>query len=133
MMLSLFQETDSTSDGSLHAFYQEREWRLVLHMRQGMRWYCLGEQPWFRNPLANARRREIRYLRDLVELVSGQPRDEAYFRNCWLLESVDGAPIRSYIASVIAPSVAMPEVRTMLATRGCAVEPLPAEEFGYED
>jgi hypothetical protein len=59
MMLSLYQETDSTIDGAVLAFYEQREWRLIHHMRLGAVWYCLGGQPEFRNPLAGSRQEEI--------------------------------------------------------------------------
>src|SRR5205823_2000908 len=39
MMLNLFQETDSTIDDSVLAFYEQREWRLIHHMRAGLKWH----------------------------------------------------------------------------------------------
>jgi len=47
MMLSLFQETDSYFDHSPLAFYQQREWRLIHHMRESAIWYCLGDSQAF--------------------------------------------------------------------------------------
>src|SRR5262249_18570362 len=98
MMLSLFQETDSTIDGSVLAFYQQREWRLIHHMRLGMIWYCLGQQPEFRDRQRRSRPLHIAQLRRTVEILSGETRTEEYFKHCWLLEKVDGMPIRQLIS-----------------------------------
>jgi hypothetical protein len=131
MMFSLFQETDSHIDGSVLAFYQQREWRLIHHMREGTSWYCLGPQPAFRNPFAPARSREIRELRRLVSLSSTAPRDESYFSACWLLEEVDGQPIRTFVKSVIAPAASLPSLRQVLRDASCRADIVAAEEFGF--
>ena len=101
MMLSLFQETDSSIDGRALAFYQQREWRLIHHMRKGTVWYCLGEQPAFRDTHARGRAKQIAQLRTLLERAASRSLSEEYFRYCWLLESVDGSPIRDFITQVI--------------------------------
>jgi hypothetical protein len=131
MMFSLFQETDSSIDATILAFYQQREWRLIHHMREGTSWYCLGQQPLFRNPLARARAGEIAELRRLLETTSGQRRDESYFRACWLLETVDDEPIREFVTCVIAPAAGIAAVRRILRASSCHAEVVAAEDLGY--
>jgi hypothetical protein len=131
MMLSLFQETDSTIDGEEHAFFQQREWRLIHHMRWGTIWYCLGDQPHIRNPLANAREREVAYLRNLLEKGAESSRSEAYFKHCWVLEEVDGKKISQYIRSIVVPNRYLKRVRQLIRSVGVEADVVPAEEFGF--
>jgi hypothetical protein len=132
MMLSLYQETDSTIDGRALAFYQQREWRLIHHVRLGMIWYCLGDQPDFRNPHAKVRQAEIRRLRRIThETSGGVPREEAYFKHCWLLEAVDSTPIGESISSIIVPGRVRKSTLNEVRRRGCSANVIAAEDFGY--
>ncbi|HLG54459.1 MAG TPA: hypothetical protein VI485_03955 [Vicinamibacterales bacterium] len=128
MMLSLFQETDSYFDGTPLAFYQQREWRLIHHMRQGALWYCLGNQPVFRNPLARARLDAIRELRHDL---GGARRDDEYFSNCWVLEQIDGTPLREFISCFIVPARCLATTKDTVQGFGCHAEVIAAEDFGY--
>jgi hypothetical protein len=132
MMLSLFQETDSSFDGQPFAFYQQREWRLIHHMREGMVWYSLGRHPQFRNPLARARQQQIERVRRSIERFSTLHSNDMYFRNCWLLESVDGFPIRDYITKVVVPAGYRLPAQAILKKAGCSASVEVAEEYGYE-
>jgi hypothetical protein len=129
MMLSLFQETDSSRDATPFAFFQQREWRLIHHMREGMRWYCLGRQPAFRDRQAALRADEIKTLR--AQLLGRAARDEAFFRSCWVLEEVDGLHVRDYITQIVAPSSARLRVRQLMDHAGLDAELLVAEDLGY--
>lgn len=132
MMLSLFQETDSTIDGRILAFYQQREWRLIHHMRPGMVWYCLGHQPEFRNPLSNVRRGEIEAIRQALQSAAeGRDRSPDYFRHCWLLEAVDGSHVREYVSTVIVPANKIDEASGIVRETGSDADIVPAEDFGY--
>jgi hypothetical protein len=133
MMLSLFQETDSHVEGDHTplAFYQQREWRLIHHMRRGARWYCLGRQPDFRDSLARDRSSAIRELKRVVNDLGGVPRTEAYFKSCWVLEEVDGAPLRGYISCVVVPARQLVSTRDCLRQYGCVADVIPAEDLGY--
>ena len=131
MMFSLFQETDSSIDGSALAFYQQREWRLIHHMRDGTSWYCLGDQPAFRNPLAPARSSQIAHLRRLLNASAPSPRDDAYFKSCWLLEEVDGSPVRAFLKCVVAPAADVDRFSRLLRDASCRAELVAAEELGY--
>lgn len=132
MMFSLFQETDSYfPDGTPLAFYQQREWRLIHHMRQGARWYCLGPQPAFRNPLAQDKREAISELRQAVDDLGGVPRGDEYFSNCWVLEEIDGRPLREFISCCIVPARCVVTTTKTLRAFRCDADVVPAEEFGY--
>ena len=131
MMLSLFQETDSTIDGEELAFYQQREWRLIHHMRWGTVWYCLGDQPSIRNPLANARESEIAYLRKLLERCAESRRSEGYFKHCWVLEEVDGKKISEYVRSIAVPHRQSKRVRELVRSEAVGADVIPAEDFGF--
>lgn len=125
MMLSLFQETDSTIDGRALAFYQEREWRLVFHHRKGMVWFPLIDQPHL--PISpRGRTEQINAIRLLLGY-----RDPDYLKHCWVLEAVDGQPIREIISKIIVPCRALPKVRTLMARKAGNVPIVAAEEYGY--
>jgi hypothetical protein len=133
MMLSLFQETDSTIDGEELAFYQQREWRLIHHMRLGASWYSLGEQPDIRNPLAKHRTTEIRYLRKSLEQGAGRKRSEGYFSSCWVLEQVDGRRLSDYISSIIVPERQHSKVLKLVRHEKLDADVFAAEDFGFVD
>ena len=133
MMLSLFQETDSFRDDSPLAFYQQREWRLIHHMRKGAMWYCLGPQPAFRNPLAPERSDAIRNLRNTIDTVGGRARNDEWFRSCWILESLDGTPLRDFVSALIVPNRHLTRVAEIVEEFECKARLVAAEEFGYED
>jgi hypothetical protein len=97
-----------------------------------MIWYCLDEQPLFRNPHQTVRTKEIERVRGILEYVGGK-RDKEYFKNCWLLEEVDGVPIRQFISSVIVPASAVRRVRRLSQSLGCLADVIAAEEFGYQE
>jgi hypothetical protein len=134
MMLSLYQETDSyLPGGSPMEFYQQREWRLIHHMRQGAVWYCLGTQPHFRNPLAHARFDNIRTLRRLLNGARERGRSDEYFSNCWVLEQVDEVPIREFISCFIVPRRSIAATKQIVSRFGCETDVVAAEEFGYSE
>jgi hypothetical protein len=131
MMLSLFQQTDSPINGAVLAFYEQREWRLIHHMREGQEWYCLAGQPLFRDRNAIHRQPEIAELRKLCDRFAHEPRSEDYFEHCWLLEEVDGEEVHAYIDCIVAPSSALASVRDLARREGCRAEIIAAEELGF--
>ncbi len=133
MMLSLFQETDSTIDGEELAFYQQREWRLIHHMRLGAAWYCLGKQPKISNPLAEHRVSEIGYLRRLLERGNDHKRSDGYFSSCWVLEKVDGKRLSEYISSIIVPRRHHNDVLKLVRREKLDADVFAAEDFGFVD
>lgn len=133
MLLHTFQETDSDVHGQVLAFYEEREWRLIHHMRAGTHWFCLGPQPTFRSPNAAERRGEIGELRALLCAFSRQPLGDSFYRHCWVLEKVDGVPVRDLISSVIVPNRTLIDTRRLMKGLGCRAELVAAEEFGYRE
>lgn len=130
MMLSSYQETDSRFGGDELAFFQQREWRLIHHMRRGMIWYCLGKQPDFRDPVARHRASAINDIRRV--LGRADARSEEYYRSCWLLESVNDKLVRDFISDIIVPRVAVDAVTRLVDKFGCAAQVTAAEELGYE-
>ncbi len=131
IMLSLFQETDSTIDGSMFAFYQQREWRLVHHMRDGMVWYSLGAQPSFRDPFAPHRQVQILELRNELARIMGKPVERTYLDHCWLLEAIDEIPIADFISSVIVPRRLQQFAARLLREVGSSAELIVSEDLGY--
>ena len=67
-------------------------------------WYRLGRQPAFRNPLARNRLDAIRDLRSVIDTLGGIRREDEYFSNCWVLEQIDGTPLREFISCFIVPA-----------------------------
>jgi hypothetical protein len=133
MMMSMFQETDSTIDGAVLAFYEQREWRLVHHMREGMRWYCLGPQPTFRDPMGPWRQRHVEELRTSLMSIAGHSLTDEYFAHCWLLEQVDGRPTSQLISRVLVPARVLVDARNLLEAMGCVADVVAAEDFGYRN
>ncbi len=132
MMMGLFQETDSTLDGTPYAFYEQKEWRLIHHMRDGMVWYSLGRQPSFRDPLAPFREEEVGRLRTLLQ-AQFEPRNETYFESCWVLEAVDDQLVSNYVSMVIVPRRSRSLAAAVLDRFGAEVPLFDAEEFGYRE
>ncbi|MDA4844964.1 hypothetical protein [Hoeflea poritis] len=131
MMLNLFQQTDSSINEDILAFFHQREFRLIHHMRQGAIWYSLGNHPEFLNPLASEKSDEISSLKDAIVLGRKRPPRDEYFQHCWLLESVDGWHIRNYIDHVIAPRSEKEWVRSEFLKFDVEVNVFEAEQFGY--
>lgn len=131
MLLNLFQETDSSIDGTILAFFEQREWRLIHGARDGTVWYCLGDQPSFRNPHGSTRKDQIAYLQREIEMAAGRIRSSDYFKDCWVLESVDGKRIADYIKLLIVPRSVHKNVLKALADDDFHCEIAIAEEFGY--
>ncbi len=110
IVLSLFQQTDSTEGTDLLAFFQQREWRLVHHNRENLKWFCLGQQPSFRSSIQKQREAEAEVIREMLNSNTNKSRSEEYYNHCWILESVDGEPIQSYIKSIICPALEKEEI-----------------------
>ena len=128
VLLSLFQEADSSIDESFLSFFEQREWRIVHQMRIGTKWYCLGERPDFQNPLADDMWDSIRCLRALLEC-QGERRPEGYYENAWVLSQIDGARPADFIDEVIVPRRYCDEVREMFSQEGLAPEIVPSEDI----
>ncbi|MEP6018887.1 MAG: hypothetical protein ABJ251_10460 [Paracoccaceae bacterium] len=131
MMLNLFQQTDSSFDDEILAFYQQREFRLIHHMRKGMEWYSLGSHPDFVNPHQKSKKREIKHLRKIISNFRSAKTTERYFKHCWQLEAVDGHQMRDYIDHIIAPRKDKNWIRKELKNYGIQIEVLEAETHGY--
>ncbi|MFG5379701.1 hypothetical protein [Yoonia sp. R2-816] len=131
MMLNLFQQTDSSLNEDILAFYQQREFRLIHHMRKGMVWYSLGSHPEFLNPLKEAKSSEIKDLRKLVSDSRTEATTERYFQRCWQLESVDGHHVRDFIEHVVAPRSDKGWICEEFKRHDIHVTVLEAEEYGY--
>lgn len=133
MMLNLFQQTDSSLSDDILAFYQQREFRLIHHMRRGAIWYSLGKHPEFLNPLHTAKEKEIKFLREILSNPQSKQRTEHFYRHCWVLESVDGFTIRDYVDHIVAPAREISWVRAETERFGLGVSVIPAEDYGYTE
>ncbi len=127
VLLSLFQEADSSLDETYLAFFEQREWRIVHQMRPGTLWYCLGAKPDFQNPHAERMQREIQALRRLITRVLG-PRPKGYFDNTWVLAEIDGLPAAAYIDEVVVPREKVRDVQEILNTSHLQPEIVVAQE-----
>ena len=126
VLLSLFQEADSSIDESFLSFFEQREWRIVHQMRVGTLWYCLGARPEFQNPLAEDMRDCIRHLRALLERQGGR-RPEGYYENAWVLSRIDGARAAEFIDEVIVPRRYRDRARDIFREAGLGPEILASE------
>jgi len=115
MLMSFYQTADSTLDGTPLAFFNQREWRLVHHERQGLGWIALGEQPSYRSPnsMQTAAARD-----ELVSFLSrgraGGDSDAEYLRHCWVLRSIDGLHFREFVREIVVPAECVADAHALL-------------------
>lgn len=109
ILLSLYQTTDSTFADAPLAFFQQREWRLVHHVRLGTEWYSLGDHEEYRDPLMpkyeDARSEINDHVSDVWQRRQKDPLKYDWFRNhCWVIAKIDGKPFRDFVREIIVPS-----------------------------
>jgi hypothetical protein len=105
IMLSLYQTTDSTIEDAPLAFFQQREWRLVHHMMEGLRWFALGNHPADRDPRANYFRSAKEEIKNFLHSVSSQKgKDLTWFLNhCWVLVGTEELHFRNFVREIVVP------------------------------
>ena len=128
VLLSLFQEADSSIDESFLSFFEQREWRIVHQMRSGTSWYCLGHRPGFMNPLSDEMREDIADLRDFLDRHGG-PRPEGFFENTWVRVGIDVARPAEFIDEVIVPGALCSKAREMFWQAGLRPEIMASEDI----
>lgn len=131
MMLNLFQQSDSSLNDDIFAFFQQREFRLIHHMRKGSIWYSLGKHPEFLNPLFNEKYDEIKAICAGIEKVRGEKASEDYLKHCWLFESIDGRHSRNCIHHVVAPHRDIAWIESKLKSYSLNIQVLKAEKYGF--
>ena len=131
VLLNLFQETDSSIDHTVLAFFQQREWRLVFCWRPGTDWCSLGEQPPYRTSSSAAAACDARALRRILTETFRGERSDVYWKDCWLLREIDGEKPRQLIKQVIVPEAAFAEAKSMLREARCSAELVVAESLGF--
>lgn len=113
MILSTYQTTDSTINNEPLAFFRQHEWRLILHMRSGLEWFCLGNQPIYADPYQYKYASNRREIRNFMENQFGSL-DEDKMRNFWVLSNINGQPTRNYIREIVAPTECLQDVKDMV-------------------
>lgn len=106
IMLSLYQTTDSTIEDAPLAFFQQREWRLVHHMMEGLRWFGLGNHPTYRNPLAMDFASAILEIKDFVRRTSPRKTEDHltwFFNHSWVLVGTAERRFRDFVREIVVP------------------------------
>lgn len=116
LLLSLYQTADSTCDGAVFGFFMQREWRLIHHKINHLKWFSLGRQPDFSDPaagqFAEARNSMSRWMREL-RAKQRKETTESYLKSCWVLAEMHNLPFRNYISELVVPGTAVPNVERM--------------------
>lgn len=108
MMLSLYQFADSTYEQAPLAFFRQKEWRLVHHMRRGLSWFSLGEHSRLTDPDPEDYSDDREAIREYVKRTRSfrEATDSAEFLSkCWVLHQCDSKPFRAFIRLIVVPSV----------------------------
>lgn len=117
IMLSLYQTTDSTIEDAPLAFFQQKEWRLVHHMMEGLRWFGLGDHPAYRNPLAKNFSSAINEIEVFVRKTSPQKKEEHltwFFNNCWILIGTADLHFRDFVREIVVPESFCKQAKTIV-------------------
>lgn len=122
MLLSLYQNADSTIDSEPLAFFHQREWRLIHHMRKGMCWYSLGENEYYADSNAARFARSREEIRSLLGTRMGRL-DESKMRRFWVLAEIGDRPFRDFIREIVVPEECEGTVRSLLAQHEFRQEP----------
>lgn len=104
MLLSLYQSTDSSKDKSPLAYFQQREWRLIHHMRHGLTWFGLSSIEGLRNNTEErfaAGKQRIRA--SVKEQLGVASLNETKLKSFWVLAEVGGVPFRDFIREIVVP------------------------------
>lgn len=133
IMLSLYQTTDSTIEDAPLAFFQQREWRLVHHMMEGLRWFGLGTHPAYRNPLAGDFASDILEIKDFVRRTSPAKREDHLiwvFNNSWVLVGTTERRFRDFVREIVVPESLCKQAKAIVdslpfASTRPAITPLP--------
>lgn len=127
MMLSLYQKTDSTVEDAPLAFFQQREWRLVHHMCEGLNWFGLGNHHAYRNPNALAFAKNIKRIQDLAkDLSSSKDKDyfSWFFDHCWVMAGTYKKHFRDYIREIVVPADCYDSAKSIVESVDFANPPL---------
>lgn len=132
MLLSLYQTTDSTVEDAPLAFFQQREWRLIHHMVESLRWFGLGDHPTHRNPLAVNYGSAISEIKDFMHRTNPHSNKDLtwVFNHCWVLVGTREHHFRDFIQEIIVPKCALEPAKAILSNLdfACArpvITPLP--------
>ncbi|MCK1574070.1 hypothetical protein [Bradyrhizobium sp. 174] len=123
MLLSLYQNADSTIDSEPLAFFHQREWRLIHHMREGLGWFSLGQNEYYADSNASRFRRSKVAIRSFLKTRMGTL-DENKMRRFWVLAEVEGRPFRDLVREIVVPEECEHEARLLVARHTFLSEPI---------
>jgi hypothetical protein len=108
ILLSLYQTADSTIEDAPLAFFQQKEWRLVHHRMEGLRWVGLGNHPHYRDPLAKEYEATVEAMRGFIRSAfneKSQGHLEWFLQNCWILLGTEEVHFRDFIREIVVPEL----------------------------
>ena len=117
IMLSLYQTTDSTIEDAPLAFFQQKEWRIVHHMMEGLRWFGLGNHPIRRNPLVGEFAKAVSEIKNFVRMASPKKDEEHlawFFDNCWVLAGTEEFRFRDFVNEIVVPESCYEEAKNLV-------------------
>jgi len=133
IMLSLYQTTDSTIEDAPLAFFQQREWRLVHHMMEGLRWFGLGKHPSYQDPFAEDFVSAVQEIKNFVRRTSPTKREDHlawFFNNCWVLVGTAERRFRDFVREIVVPESLRKQAKAVVdslpfASTRPVITPLP--------
>lgn len=118
LLLSAYQNSDSTKRHSPLEFYLQKEWRALYHRRDGLEWVRL--LPRHNEQLSASERSTRSEVRRLLER-KGR-RSNEYFAYCNVLSKVDGRPFRNLVKKVIVPRFAYQKAEAIVKEEAPGLE-----------
>ena len=109
-LLGLFQDTDSNSENSPMAYYEQREWRLPLDFQVNTVWYSLGSHPKIRDSESKLFAEKASQILDLYQTLRLEKISQEKLNATWVLYFVDGKPFGHMIKEIICPGFCYNEV-----------------------
>lgn len=102
MLFSFYQTVDSSLCDEPLVFFQQREWRLIHHMRKGLQWFCLGNCALFADSSRYKFRQARNDIRRFLESRLGRLNEDRMV-NFWVIAEVDNKPFREMIREIVVP------------------------------
>ncbi|WP_299970577.1 hypothetical protein [uncultured Roseobacter sp.] len=126
IVLTLFQSSDDLQTGVALDYFQQREWRLVQHFHPSLFWYSLGDHADYKD---ENRRSRLLQRREIQAKIG---RSQGYLNACWVLESIDGVPIRDLVSFVSAPNESLDLIGQDISDLFPSATFVPAEDLGFD-
>jgi hypothetical protein len=126
ILLSLYQSVDSTIADAPLAFFRQKEWRLVHHMTEHLRWFGLGHHKSYRNPLQRKYAGAINELSSFIRNSTNKKNaahSDWYLNYCWVLTGTTDRNFRDFVHEIVVPENYVAQAKALVDSLHFAAEP----------